>query len=253
MFFFFSKALIFFTKPFVIIVGCFILTYFIRSTLWKKRLRWASLVLFLFFSNGVIFNELLRWWEVPPVAISDLGHDYKAAIVLGGTADVEREPHDRLFLKEGAGRITHAVHLYKAGIIDKVIYTGGRSKLFEDATVDNQPILLFYTDCGIPEHDIILESSSRNTHENAAFTAAITDASEKYILITSAFHMRRAYACFKKEGIDVTPFSCNFGASREDERFEFSRFLPSLHVLNMWDRLIKEWLGMTFYKLAGYI
>lgn len=212
-----------------------------------------GIALFLFFSNGFIFNEFMRIWEIDPVQINELTEQYEAAIVLGGAANVERKPNDRLFLNESADRITQAVHLYKAGIVDKIIYTGGKSRLFEDAEADNDPILLFYTDCGIPKEDIILESESRNTHENASHSAKMLDTSKKYILITSAFHMRRAAACFEKEGVKVIPFSCDFLTALEKDRFSVSMFIPSINTIAGWDGIIKELLGIVAYKLMGYI
>lgn len=256
MFFIFSKLLVFFIKPFNVIVLLLILSFVLRSKVWKKRLRLLALGLFLFFSNGLIYNECLRVWEIPAIAIQDLPGQYEYAIVLGGTADTKREPKDRLFLRKGGERITHATNLYQAAKVKKILFTGGESQLFEDPEKDNSPISEFYEMCGVQPEDIILENRARNTHENALLTKEKIDSlhiEKPSILVTSAFHMRRSLACFQKQGIDVVPFSCDFHTSLDEDRFEFGMFIPSGEVLISWDFFIKELIGIIAYKLAGYI
>ena len=67
------------------------------------------------------------------------------------------------------------------------------------------PVLKLYLEkIGIPGYDILLESKSRNTHENAVNMKSMLDQSfpgGKFLLISSGWHLRRATACFIKEGI----------------------------------------------------
>ncbi|MCG8309666.1 MAG: YdcF family protein [Cytophagales bacterium] len=220
------------------------------------RIRWMSLALFLFFSNGVIFNECLLLWEKPATLISDLDDQYELAVVLGGTTDVDRKPDDRLFFRKGADRVTHALNLYHEGKVKKILFTGGNPRLFENPNRDNVPIFDFYVMCGVKPEDIMIENSSRNTRENAFFVKKMLrndPANRKMILITSAFHMRRAEGCFRKVGIDVTGFSTDFYSAIPKDRFTFHAFLPSPSVLANWNFLIKEWIGYLAYQMAGYI
>ncbi len=196
-------------------------------------------------------------WEKPAISIADLQGNFDLAVVLGGTADANREPKDRLFFhKSGADRITHALNLYHAGKVKKILFTGGNSQVFEDPERDNTPIYDFYVMCGVAPEDIIIESSSRNTHENALFVkdlVANNSKSGKVILITSAFHMRRSEGCFKKVGIDVTGFSTDFYTVLPKNRFAIDGIIPSTYVLGDWSFLIKEWIGYIAYWMAGYI
>jgi len=204
----------------------------------------------------VIFNECLRLWEKPAIPISELDDDYQMAVVLGGTTDIDRQPSDRLFFYKGADRVTHALNLYHSGKVKKILFTGGNARLFEDANRDNSPIFDFYVMCGVDPEDIIIESSSRNTRENAFNVKDLLEANTengKVILITSAFHMRRAEGCFKKVGIDVTGFSTDFYTVLPKDRFGFDGFLPSPDVFSGWNFLIKEWIGYVAYWLFGYI
>lgn len=256
MFFVLSKLLGYFIKPFNLILIFLVVSIVIRNNRWKRRLRLLSLIMFLLFSNGVIFNECLLLWEKPAISISEMSDDYDVAVVLGGTTDVDREPDDRLFFHKGADRVTHAINLYHAGIVKKILFTGGNARLFEDPNRDNSPIFDFYAMCGVDPADIIIESASRNTRENALYVKdllADNGGTDKVVLITSAFHMRRAEGCFEKVGIDVTGFSTDFYSALPKDRIGFDGFIPSPGVLSNWNFLIKEWIGFIAYWIMGYI
>ena len=185
MFFILSKTLSFLLNPGNIILILLIASFIIRKQ-WKKRLRIASVVIFLLFGNGFLYSEIMRAWEMKAVTISSLPDDGKYGIVLGGPEDTKREPKDRLFVHDGAERIMHAVDLYKAGKIKKILFTGGNSKLLEGAEKDNSQVKNYYMLCGVPAEDIIIESRSRNTRQNADLTVEILtdeEKTQKHILI----------------------------------------------------------------------
>jgi uncharacterized SAM-binding protein YcdF (DUF218 family) len=256
MFFVLSKLLGYFIKPFNLILIFLVVSIVIRNNIWKRRLRMLSLIMFLFFSNGIIFNECLLLWEKPAIPITLMEDDYDVAVVLGGTTDVDRDPNDRLFFHKGADRVTHAINLYHAGKVKKILFTGGNARLFEDPNRDNSPIFDFYAMCGVNPADIIIESASRNTRENALHVKdllADNGGTGKVVLITSAFHMRRAEGCFEKVGIDVTGFSTDFYSALPKDRIGFDGFIPSPGVLSNWNFLIKEWIGFIAYWIMGYI
>ena len=252
-----SKVIGFFIRPFNVIVILAVLSFVIRGKIWRKRLRWVAVGVFVFFSMPFIYDVFILMWEVPAVPIHEINGTYEVAVVLGGTADVEREPRDRLFFQHGgAERITHAVNLYKAGKVKKILFTGGNPRLFEDPKRDNRPIYDFYLMCGVAPEDIIMESASRNTHENALFVKRLLEQKGlegRVILLTSAYHMRRAVACYRKVGLEVTGFSTDFYSPKPQDRWRFESFVPSPMIMDYWGRLIKEWVGYLAYRMLGYI
>jgi len=107
---------------------------------------------------------------------------------------------------------------------------------------------------GVDTSDIILESESRNTYENAKFTAQILKQDQSitsYLLITSAFHMRRSLLCFESQGMNPTPFSVD--AQYTSNIHWFYAIRPGTHALQMWDIILKEMLGIVAYRIVGYI
>jgi uncharacterized SAM-binding protein YcdF (DUF218 family) len=107
-------------------------------------------------------------------------------------------------------------------------------------------------DLGIPKNDLIIETNSRNTRENAVFTKEILkNYNQKTLLITSAFHMRRAAGCFKKAGFNFDMFSADpleLPVLGPDDYF-----IPKAEPILKWTVIIKEWIGFVSYKIAGYI
>ncbi|MEK6476779.1 YdcF family protein [Catalinimonas sp. 4WD22] len=237
--------------PVTLIVLAFLLSWF-----YKKHRRFfllAGLILLLVFTNYFLSNALLRWWEVPPTPLSELPN-YEVGIVLGGITS-DKEPRDRVHVSGAADRILHAMHLYRIGKIDKILISGGSGKILKDSIPEAELLKEILLLSKVPESDIIIEASSRNTHENASFSAEILNekyVNEKYLLITSAFHMRRAEACFKKAGLEVDPFSVDM----KGNEFEFTPdelIIPTSAAIGNWEVVIREIVGMLAYKVSGYI
>ncbi|WP_242478980.1 hypothetical protein [Hymenobacter lapidiphilus] len=127
MFFLLSKLLDFLLSPALWIVGLLLV-----GLLWRKRqLLWAAAAALLFFTNPFLANEALLAWERPPVTLQQLGTGYDAGILLTGITDVQKSPHDRVYLGAGADRLLHTLWLYRAGRIRRIIISGGSGAAFD--------------------------------------------------------------------------------------------------------------------------
>jgi uncharacterized SAM-binding protein YcdF (DUF218 family) len=255
MFFFLSKTLNYITMPIVIIGVLFILSFFLKSKLWRARMVKAGIILFLFFSNDFVANEVVLLWEIPPTPFAELPKKYAYGILLTGVTKFELEPGDRVYFSRGADRVTHTLQLYRLGYIQKILVSGGNGKLRNirkhEADLVAEALLLM----GVPEEDIIIENISRNTHESAVEVAKLIKGKirpEDCLLVTSSFHIRRSRACFYKQDLRVALFSTDF-VSHKRKFTPASLIIPSVDALTNWQILIKEWTGMIAYKLVGYI
>lgn len=223
---------------------------------WKRIFLVGALLLSYVFTNMYFADRLMYWWEDEVSNFEDLNR-YEVGVVLTGLALTDREPTDRVYFARGADRITLAHRLYQEGIIKKILVTGGTGRLNDEFVYPEANALYMYLrQVGVPEEDIILETQARNTYENALYTKEILQ--DKFpgrpvLLITSAFHMRRARACFEKQEINFDSFPGDF-YSRGRRKYGVSDFIvPHQEALMMWTKLFKEWLGMVAYKVAGYI
>lgn len=255
MFFFLSKTLNFFTMPLVIICILLLLSLFLRSQLWRTWLARTGIILLLFCANDFIANEFLLAWEIPATPLADIKKQYTWGIILCGVVKSDTEPNDRVYFQRGADRVTHTVQLYKAGIIKKILVSGGVGRLFNVGEPEADVIARVLVMMGVPPGDILTENQSRNTHESAVeLKKMLADSvkQEECLLITSAFHMRRSRACFAKVGLTLDTFSTDFLSHKR--KFSIDGLLiPKVEAVVHWHVLMKEWVGFVAYTLAGYV
>jgi uncharacterized SAM-binding protein YcdF (DUF218 family) len=255
MFFILSKTLSFLVLPLTMVFTCFLLSVIVRKQPWKKRFFWVGFALMLFFSNDFISNAIMRAWEVDTKPFNEM-RPYQIGIVLTGTTQSFLEPNDRVYFKRGADRVTHTIQLYKLGLIKKILISGGSGRLLKADEPEADKFKRVMIMAGVAESDIILENKTRNTYESAVAVSKVLKSqqieAEDCLLITSAFHMRRSMACYKKAGLHVEPFSTDF-YGLPDKVFLTSLLIPSIDGFIIWEKLLKEWTGFVAYKAAGFI
>ncbi len=241
--------------PTTIIIGCFVAFPLVKNAIWKKWLYRVGMMLLLFFSNQFIANEAMLLWEIKPTEMAKMTTTYDVGIVLTGITNDEKKPMDRTYFNKGADRIIHALQLYRKGIIKKILISGGSGSIFNPKLKEAQKLKSFLILAKMPSKDIIIEDKSRNTYENASNTSKLlqnTYAEGKYLLITSSFHMRRAKGCFDKAGLKTYVFSTDFYSHERNFYFDTLLF-PSVGAINNWTILIREIVGISIYKLLGYL
>ena len=193
----------------------------------------------------------MGWWEKPPKTLESIEH-HEVAVVLGGMASLTQEPRDRVYFNQSVDRILHTMRLYQLKKIDKIIVTGGSGSIYDQTVKEAIMLRDFLLQNGVAESDLILESESRNTRENALNTSKILgkDYAKKILLVTSASHMRRAKGCFDKVGLESTGFPTSFkkGKFRPD-----MLYTPSAEAMVKWETVLREFTGYLVYSLMGYI
>lgn len=90
MFFILSKTVPHLVMPFTIIVLSLVSALFIKDRKWKKRLSVFGIVCLLFFSNRIIVDQVMKFWEIPPTPIALLPNKEKVGIVLTGVVKKEK-------------------------------------------------------------------------------------------------------------------------------------------------------------------
>lgn len=207
----------------------------------------------LFFSNSFIVDEFIRIWETDVTRIDAIDPEIKTAIVLGGGVFYDAE-NDLVKYGGNADRYLGALRPYREGKIEKVLVSGGAANYLEPNTREGEMLKRLYLLCAIDEEDILVEDQSLNTYQNALFSAPMLKATgeKKFLLITSAGHMKRAISCFEKQGIEVQPFPVMKGVGKR--RYEIDHLLvPRIMNFYRWHSLIHEWVGFISYKVRGYV
>lgn len=255
MFFILSKTIYFIVMPIPLMVVLVVISFFIKTASVKRKMRFISFGMLIFFSNPFLANKVMKCWEGVPTPFEEVAH-HDIGIVLTGITNRNKKPVDRVFYERGADRVLHTIQLYKLNKIDKILISGGSGKLINNENDIKEAVELSQTFllAGIPEKDILIESDSRNTHESAVNCSKIIQEMQqgKVLLITSAFHLKRSGLCFKKENITYTPFGTDYYA--HDEMHGIDEYItPKPESIQNWNMVIKEITGIAVYKLMGYV
>lgn len=252
MFFYLSKIMMFLLTP---IVWLIILLFTFLLVKKRKKLKKTALILFLsvFFitTNSFIVDEAFRAWEYKAVPDSQLDSIYEYGVVLGGVTWYDSKL-DRLGIVRSYDRVIQAVELYKKGRIKKIFLSGGSGSIIDSEFKESLIVKEHLVRIGIPDSVIEYEFFSRNTHENASETLKRVGSKNKVLLITSAFHMKRAVGCFKKAGLEVTPYAVDRYSGPRKYVFDHM-FIPNVDAISNWTLIIHEMTGYVIYSIMGYV
>jgi uncharacterized SAM-binding protein YcdF (DUF218 family) len=242
LFFILSKLLAIFIRPITWIIMAFAISILSKRKKRRQRFFYLGLVMLVFFSNQFIANKVMLWWEPAPIPMEEIGH-YDVGIVFTGVSKGSKTPRDRVYFHDGADRITHTLQLYNEGKLDHILISGGLGFGQVGMSYAANRLKSFLTMAGVPDSVITTEIGAVNTYENAVNSASILNEKfpgEQYLLITSAFHMKRSALCLKKQGIEFDEFPAGFKTDRSTMNFD-DLFIPRAVAIGKWEDLFKEW------------
>ena len=257
MFFYLSKIFWTFAQP-VSLIGILLFVSIVAAFLNRRRLSLsasvAAFLLLALFGWTTFGALLLQPLESRFARPAEIPQAVDGIIVLGGAFEGGVNPVRGLYeLSEAADRMTEGAILALRYPNAKVIISGGSGTILRDRAGDADTAPLLFEKLGVPRSRLILDTESRNTAENAAYTKQLGSAApgETWLLVTSAFHMPRSMGLFRKAGFDVVPWPTDyrtagnegFGGCREN----------SLGCLRHATTAIREWLGLAAYRMTGKI
>jgi uncharacterized SAM-binding protein YcdF (DUF218 family) len=235
MFFTVSKVVWFIANPtnlliFISVLGCLLLALGVRrGGLWVAA---TGAVGLLILAGTPMPNLLMRSLEDRFAQVSNPGR-VDGVIILGGAIG---ETRGRIKMNEAASRMTEGMALARRFPDARIVFTGGEGSLV-----------------GSEGNRFIYENASRNTRENALFTndRVRPKPGERWLLVTSAYHMPRAVGCFQAVGFPVIPYPVDF-YSDGDARDLWQVPRSFANGLRMSETALKEWVGLVVYRLQGY-
>jgi uncharacterized SAM-binding protein YcdF (DUF218 family) len=213
---------------------------------------------------GALLTMLCMGWTGPPEWIlnrlesqytempldADL-RGYTGVVVLGGATEsgVVQQAHVQPLFNGAAERMTAPVAMLQRYPHLRVVFTGGEGMLFGSGPSEAQRAKVFFDSMGLTANKVEYESISRNTYENAVLTAQLPgmDKTQRWLLVTSAFHMPRSMATFAKAGWNVTAYPVDFitGAKASWANFSFP------DGADRWELALGELVGLVVYKFTG--
>jgi uncharacterized SAM-binding protein YcdF (DUF218 family) len=171
--------------------------------------------------------------------------------VLGGPIDADLSvAHGTPVIRSEPDRIVAAAELARKYPNARIVFTGGSPNLISNDAREADFAVEIFERLGIDKTRLIVERRSRNTYENAAFSKALVGPKpgERWLLVTSAFHMPRAVGLFRKAGFAIEPYPVDW---RVGEGADVLAFSQAAIGLARTDIAMREWIGLLAYWLAG--
>jgi uncharacterized SAM-binding protein YcdF (DUF218 family) len=258
VFFLLSKTLGFMLLPANFLIGAGVLGAVLLATRWAclgRRLLIVAVLLLAICGFSPLGNWLLYPLEqrFPPWDAARGVPD--GIIVLGGSIDPELSAaHGRAALTHAADRLIAAAALARRYPNVRIVFSGGNANLVSDDTAKEADYALsLFESLGIPRERLTMERRSRNTQENAEFSKLLVHPKdgERWLLVTSAYHMPRSVGLFRKAGFAVEPYPVDW---RVGEASDLLKFTPvAVDGLERTDIAMREWIGLTAYWASGKI
>jgi uncharacterized SAM-binding protein YcdF (DUF218 family) len=255
VFFLLSKTLGTMLLPVNFLIGIGVLGAILLLTRWAgfgRKLLAASVVVFALCGFSPVGNLLMLPLEqrFPPWDPSRGAPD--GIVVLGGGIEPDLSAaHGRPVLGRSGDRIAAAAELARQYPNARIVYSGGNANLIgDDSAKEADYALSMLEELGVAKDRLVAERLSRNTVENSEFAKAVAKPKERerWLLVTSAFHMPRSIGLFRKAGFKVEAYPVDWRASKSDA-FSFSS--AAIGGLERTEVAIREWIGLAAYWLAG--
>lgn len=223
----------------------------------RRSRRWMFVAWLLCFllSLPVVSEGMLRLWEEPlpaelPAAAVDGQPAWDAVVVLGGGLDPVGSKGWQIAVNDAAERLEAAARLYHQGVAPCIVLSGGSGKLHSQDIKEGPLMKRLLMELGVPAQAILVEENSRNTFENARETRALLAANGKssILLITSAAHMKRAAAVFRKAEFAMRTLAVD---SLAQPLVLPEAFIPNAGALWTLSATLREMVGYGYYLVLG--
>lgn len=238
--------------------GLFLLIFlWMAVKLWRRRQKEIAAVIFvvtlLFYAistpylSAALMRNLEAAYPLPENPSGDVivllgGGAMKGTPDMDGTGGLTDVSAARLL---AAARLYHRLHV-------PILFTGG--KVLEDGASEAEIARRYLLGLGVPDRDVLLETKSRTTGENAIYTAAMLKefGFSNPLLVTSAFHMKRSVLNFENNGVSVTPFPVGYRVSRLPRELHYIWFGPEAYALDDAVCVMREELRCFVTKMTGF-
>jgi uncharacterized SAM-binding protein YcdF (DUF218 family) len=218
----------------------------IRAAAWLLGVALAALWLA---STPLVADRLLAALEAahPAPALASLA-PADAILLLGGGTRPAVAPREFAEVAEAGDRVLHAARLFRAGKAKLLLVSGGRLP----AEAEGMAALL--VELGVPPEAIVREERSTNTRENCLLAKELLDArgARDVLLVTSALHMRRAFATCRSAGLAVRAAPTDFQLAVAGARTALD-LVPQPEALLRTHLALREHLGFWVYRRRGWI
>jgi Uncharacterized conserved protein, COG1434 len=234
--FFLKKLIAYFILP----PGLLVIAFAVLGILTKRKLAKFiafSFALFVYLLSiepikDLLYKPLEEAYPVPSKPEGD------AIVILGGGA------YNTGILKEDSTkRLLTGFVLHKQTNLPIILSGGASIGALPEAEIMKGLLLTL----GVDKGKIYTEANSKDTGENAQEVKRLCDrlGCKRVVLVSSAYHMRRAVLAFQKAGLEVVPYPTDF---KRDMKYNLYSLLPKMSVFADGYKALREYLGLVWYS-----
>jgi uncharacterized SAM-binding protein YcdF (DUF218 family) len=175
-------------------------------------------------------------------------------IVLGASIEADLSAaHGTPVVRSAPDRIIAAAALAHRYPNARIVFSGGSANLLSNDAREADFAGAVFESLGVAKSRLIMERRSRNTLENAEFSKALVapKEGERWLLVTSAFHMPRSVGLFRKTGFVVEPYPVDWRVGGRGDLLSFTNI--AIDGLGRTDLAVREWMGLIAYRATGKI
>ncbi|MCU0754247.1 MAG: YdcF family protein [Xanthomonadales bacterium] len=231
-----------------------------RHPRWRRRLQivaLAGLALLWLAAMPWTAHALMHGLEStypprPAAACGGATAPLDAIVVLGGAVAPQLAGDARARLHRGSDRVREAALLFHAGCAPRLLASAGGRIDWPAIASEADAIRALLMDLGVPEPALLIEAQSRTTAENAHYSAELLKRGDRprILLVSSAWHLRRAVPLFERAGFEVLPVGSDYRSLSGCSGL--SCLLPSSGALDTTGLAWKEYLGYWIQVQPGH-
>ena len=174
--------------------------------------------------------------------------NYQGVIALGGVIpNLDYDPKKGIQTTAASERLIEPVAIYKICPNLKLIFTSFGPQ--SNAKIGEAELAkIYWQRLGVKEGDIKIENKSTNTYQNAVNTKALLKDNGRYLLISSAYHLKRADEAFTNVGVMVDLIPVDYLWSGKPKFWQ----ITPLASLNSRRAITHEYIGIYYYRWFKY-
>ena len=238
------KLLPLFIMPIVVFLGLILICNYKGY----KKLIYLFSILFYIISTPIFSNFIMKIveGEYKYQKLENL-EKVDAIVILGGMLKIYEFENNYTVEWQDPDRFFKGIELYNSFKSDKIVFTGGKSPFNVTAVSEGSVLKNYALKYGVLEEDIIVTKEVLNTYDESLAVSEVLGENKTVILVTSAFHMKRAKLLFEQQGVKIIPYKVDFKSSI-NSRLYFIDFIPNSLALKKTEIALRELLGRLYYS-----
>jgi uncharacterized SAM-binding protein YcdF (DUF218 family) len=233
----------------VVLYAVLVVWFVVRGDHLRVRMGFVIVLIgFLVLSTAFLPNALFHWFTRQYPVVIQVNPEVHWVVVLGGGQMKQSDaPVNHVLKNMSIRRVVEGVRLYRQLPQSKLILSGGGELNPLDSEAAHSATLAFLF--GIPKKDIVVETASINTLDQAILIKKWVGKAPFY-LVTSAVHLPRAMGLFHKQGLNPIAAPAD---SLYESHLGWNSMIPNPTHLVTFNTAWHEVLGSIWARIRGVL